>query len=196
MECLVSDNCKSPSQTLAFNPILFEVSFMQYSNSHGLKKTTSFDHPKMLSQMCTQLCSWTSFCCVAGVADYKLDRWHSLLTITQTPGRGIADHRQLLKKLKKATHKKKAVLLPPRAQPASTTTTVYIGYPVVHGPGYLMPWPPSTPSSSSSFITNPNYFQHPAGCGHCWGYSDISCANCGRGNNFGWRSAWKWSTVK
>ncbi|KAG0607441.1 hypothetical protein M758_8G028700 [Ceratodon purpureus] len=124
-----------------------------------------------------------------GISSYKIERYDSRVFITENPNGG-PDRKQLVKNLKKKTHDKKAEILrrtdsetkPSTPKPTTTTTVVYTGYPYM-GPGYLVPWPPSAPSSSS-VITNPNYFQHPVRCHYCAGYSDIVCGNCGRGSNY------------
>lgn len=115
---------------------------------------------------------------MAGVFEYKTDRWNDRLTIVQTPSGG-PNHRQLVKKLRKATHDKKVAILEcsstksSSSTPATTTTTTVI---------YRNPsiWPGYNP-----FITNPNYLQHPVGCGICMRNPGAICANCGRSNEMG-----------
>jgi hypothetical protein len=130
------------------------------------------------------LCAETEylFFCMAGISEYKIERFNSLVIITGNP-HGGPNRKELVRRLKKATHGKRAAILreteiqAPR--PATTApTVVYVGYPSM-APGFQpVPWP------TAPVITNPNYFQRPVRCHFCAQYSDIVCANCGRGSNY------------
>lgn len=128
-----------------------------------------------------------------GVSSFKTDRWNDRLTIEESPGCNV-DRRKLVKELKRATHDRRKVEIleskssteDDKPSSSSTTTTVEVRNPYM-GPS-MVPWPPSSASSSNSpFITNPFYLQHPVGCGNCMGYPGAVCANCGRGSELGAR---------
>lgn len=118
----------------------------------------------------------------AGVFDFKADRFNELLTIYETPGDG-PNHKQLLKKLRKVDKRARIVKKPVKDE--CSDSEPQRGHCMVLLPDIMTPWIPAGGMPVWPFFPNFHYVQHPVSCGHCLGYSDVVCSNCGRRSEVG-----------